>query len=83
MAGARDDRGSPARASLGAGANELSTRVGEKGVHERVNCWGAGGFGSLPAGGAGGGAERGNTVRVSVIPLPHGAFSLYKTRSSC
>jgi hypothetical protein len=58
MAGARDDRGSPERASLGAGANELSTRVGEKGVHERVNSCGAGDCGILPAGGAAGGYGR-------------------------
>src|SRR5215470_17414882 len=34
-------------------ANELSTRAGEKGVHERVNDCESEGFGSLLAGGAG------------------------------
>jgi len=59
MAVAWVDRGGSASASPGACANVLSTRVGEKGVHERVNGCGSGGFGSLPArGAAGGNGER-------------------------
>jgi len=52
MAVAWVDRGGSASASPGACANVLSTRVGEKGVHERVNGCGSGGFGSLPASGS-------------------------------
>jgi hypothetical protein len=44
-------------------ANELSTRAGEKGVHERVNDCGSEGFGSLLAGGAGRGAGRGKALQ--------------------
>ena len=58
MAVARADCGGYERASTGACANELSTRAGEKGVYERGNDCGAGGFGSVLAGGAGGGAGR-------------------------
>jgi hypothetical protein len=55
MAGAREDRGGYERASTGACANELSTRAGEKGVHEGVNGCGSGDCGILLTGGAAGG----------------------------
>jgi len=58
MAVARADRCGYGRASTGACANELSTRAGEKGVHEWGNDCGVESFGSLLAGGAGGGAGR-------------------------
>jgi hypothetical protein len=54
MAVARSDCGDEEHASTGAGANELSTRAGEKDVHERVNGCGSGGFACLPAGAAAG-----------------------------
>jgi hypothetical protein len=85
MAIAWADRGDEDRASTGACANELSTRAGEKRVHERGNDCGSGGFGSVLAGGADGGAGHGKathrseavegthacgkTARVSAMPL--------------
>jgi hypothetical protein len=62
MAVARVDRSGYERASTGACPNELSTHAGEKGVHERVNGCGSGGFGSLLARGAGGGGGRGKAT---------------------
>ena len=67
------------QASTDAHTNELSTRAGEKDVHERVNCCGSGGFGSLPVRGAGRGAGRGNTARVfGYFPSLQGLFRFTK-----
>jgi hypothetical protein len=64
---ARVDHGDEDRASTGACAHELSTCTGEKGVHERGNGCGSGGFGSLPAENTENRARRGATTARSHI----------------